>query len=86
MAKEKTEFEIRANTLKAMAKQCTAKVKNNRAALMAVFIDRMSENAYASDGYKIAILDMYDQIYPQKSTNWHSMPTCRQLNSLTVLP
>lgn len=26
MAKEKTEFEIRANTLKAMAKQCTAKV------------------------------------------------------------
>ena len=59
MAKEKTEFEIRANTLKAMAKQCTAKVKDNRAALMAVFIDRMSENAYASDGYKVAILDMY---------------------------
>lgn len=27
MAKEKTEFEIRANTLKAMAKQCTAKAK-----------------------------------------------------------
>ena len=51
MAKEKTEFEIRANTLKAMAKQCTAKVKGGRAALMAVFIDRMSENAYASDGY-----------------------------------
>ena len=64
MAKEKTEFEIRANTLKAMAKQCTAKVKNNRAALMAVFIDRMSENAYASDGYKIAILDMYDHMDP----------------------
>ena len=64
MAKEKTEFEIRANTLKAMAKQCTAKVKNGRAALMAVFIDRMSENAYASDGYKIAILDMYDHMDP----------------------
>lgn len=27
MAKEKTEFEILANTLKAMNKQCTAKVK-----------------------------------------------------------
>ena len=64
MAKEKTEFEIRANTLKAMAKQCTAKVKNNRAALMAVFIDRMSENAYASDGYKVAILDMYGHMDP----------------------
>ena len=64
MAKEKTEFEIRANTLKAMAKQCTAKVKNNRAALMAVFIDRVSENAYASDGHKIAILDMYDHMDP----------------------
>jgi hypothetical protein len=64
MAKEKTEFEIRANTLKAMAKQCTAKVKNNRAALMAVFIDRISENAYAADGYKIAILDMYGHMDP----------------------
>lgn len=64
MAKQKTEFEIRANTLKAMAKQCTAKVKNNRAALMAVFIDRMSENAYASDGYKVAILDMYGHMDP----------------------
>ena len=64
MAKEKTEFEIRANTLKAMAKQCTAKVKGGRAALMAVFIDRLSENAYASDGYKIAILDMYDHMDP----------------------
>ena len=64
MSKEKTEFEIRANTLKAMAKQCTAKVKGGRAALMAVFIDRMSENAYASDGYKIAILDMYDHMDP----------------------
>lgn len=62
MAKEKTEFEIRANTLKAMTKQCTAKVKNNRAALMAVFIDRLDENAYASDGFKIAILDMYDHM------------------------
>lgn len=64
MAKEKTEFEICANTLKAMAKQCTAKVKNNRAALMAVFIDRMNENAYACDGHKIAILDMYDHMDP----------------------
>lgn len=64
MSKEKTEFEIRANTLKAMAKQCTAKVKGGRAALMAVFIDRMNENAYASDGYKIAILDMYDHMDP----------------------
>lgn len=64
MAKEKTEFEIRANTLKAIAKQCTAKVKDARAALMAVFIDRMSENAYASDGYKIAILDMYGHMDP----------------------
>ena len=64
MAKEKTEFEIRANTLKAMAKQCTAKVKNNRAALIAVFIDRMSENAYAGDGYKVAILDMYGHMDP----------------------
>ena len=64
MAKEKTEFEIRANTLKAMAKQCTAKVKNNSAALMAVFINRMDENAYASDGHKIAILDMYDHMDP----------------------
>ena len=64
MAKEKTEFEIRANTLKAMAKQCTAKVKDGRPALMAVFIDRMSENAYAIDGYKIAILDMYDHMGP----------------------
>lgn len=66
MAKEKTEFEILANTLKAMAKQCTAKVKNNRAALMAVFIDRMSENAYASDGYKVAILDMYGHMDPSE--------------------
>ena len=64
MAKEKTEFEIRANTLKAMAKQCTAKVKNNRAALMAIFIDRMDENAYATDGYKVAILDMYGHMDP----------------------
>lgn len=64
MAKEKTEFEIRANTLKAMAKQCTAKVKDGRPALMAVFIDRMSENAYAIDGYKTAILDMYDHMDP----------------------
>lgn len=64
MAKEKTEFEILANTLKAMAKQCTAKVKGGRAALMAVFIDRMSENAYASDGYKVAILDMYGHMDP----------------------
>lgn len=64
MAKEKTEFEILANTLKAMAKQCTAKVKGGRAALMAVFIDRISTNAYASDGYKIAILDMYDHMDP----------------------
>lgn len=37
MSKEKTAFEILANTLKAMAKQCTAKAKNNRAALMAIF-------------------------------------------------
>lgn len=66
MAKEKTEFEILANTLKAMAKQCTAKVKNNRAALMAVFIDRVSENAYASDGYKVAILDMYGHMDPSE--------------------
>lgn len=64
MAKEKTEFEILASTLKAMAKQCTAKVKDNRAALMAVFIDRISENAYASDGYKVAILDMYGHMDP----------------------
>ena len=66
MAKEKTEFEILANTLKAMAKQCTAKVKNNRAALMAVFIDRVSENAYASDEYKVAILDMYGHMDPSE--------------------
>lgn len=66
MAKEKTEFEILANTLKAMAKQCTAKVKNNRAALMAVFIDRVSENAYASDGHKVAILDMYGHMDPSE--------------------
>lgn len=64
MAKEKTEFEILANTLKAMNKQCTAKVKDNHAALMAVFIDRMNENAYASDGYKVAILDMYGHMDP----------------------
>lgn len=64
MAKEKTEFEIRANTLKAMAKQCTAKVKDVRTALMAVFIDRMSENAYAIDGHRVAILDMYDHMDP----------------------
>lgn len=57
MAKEKTKFEIHANTLKAMAKQCTAKVKNNRAALMAVFID-------TSDGHKVAILDMYGHMDP----------------------
>ena len=31
---------------------------------MAVLIDRMLENAYASDGYKIAILDMYDHMDP----------------------
>ena len=30
MAKEKTEFEIFANTLKAMNKYCTAKVKENQ--------------------------------------------------------
>ena len=66
MAKEKTEFEIRANTLKVMAKQCTAKVKNNRAALMAVFIDRLDENAYASDGYKFAALDMYGHMSPEE--------------------
>ena len=66
MAKEKTEFEIRANTLKVMAKQCTAKIKNNRAALMAVFIDRLDENAYASDGYKFAALDMYDHMSPEE--------------------
>ena len=50
MSKEKTAFEILANTLKAMAKQCTAKVKDNRAALMAVFISKTDENAYASHG------------------------------------
>ena len=65
MAKEKTEFEIRANTLKAMAKQCTAKVdEHGRPALMAVFIDRMSENAYAIDGHRAAILDMHDHMDP----------------------
>lgn len=64
MSKEKTAFEILANTLKAMAKQCTAKVKDNRAALMAVFISRTDENAYASDGHKVAILDMYGHMDP----------------------
>lgn len=58
MAKEKTEFEIMANTLKAMNKHCTAKVKDNRAALSAIFISNETQLAYASDGHKIAILDM----------------------------
>ena len=59
MAKEKTEFEILANTLKAMNKQCTAKVKDNRAALSAIFISNEQQLAFATDGHKIAILDMY---------------------------
>jgi len=58
MAKEKTEFEIMANTLKAMGKNCTAKIKSSRAALCAIFIGNDSQLAVASDGYKIAILDM----------------------------
>lgn len=58
MAKEKTEFEIMANTLKAMNKHCTAKIKDNRAALSAIFISNEHQLAFASDGYKIAILDM----------------------------
>lgn len=66
MAKEKTEFEIRANTLKAMEKQCTAKAKNNRAALMAIFIDKERQTASASDGYKMAILDMFDHMEPSE--------------------
>lgn len=59
MAKEKTEFEIFANTLKAMNKYCTAKVKDNRAALSAIFISNEQQLAFATDGHKIAILDMY---------------------------
>ena len=47
MAKEKTEFEILANTLKAMNKQCTAKVKENRAALTAIFVSFKTQLAYA---------------------------------------
>lgn len=58
MAKEKTEFEIMANTLKAMNKQCTAKIKDNRAALSAIFISNERQLAFASDGHKLAILDM----------------------------
>lgn len=59
MAKEKTEFEIFANTLKAMNKQCTAKVKSNRAALTAIFVSSKKELAYACDGNRLAILDMH---------------------------
>lgn len=58
MAKEKTEFEILANTLKAMAKQCTAKVKDNRAALTAIFVSFKTQLAYACDGHRLAILDL----------------------------
>jgi hypothetical protein len=58
MAKEKTEFEILANTLKAMNKQCTAKVKGNRAALTAIFVSFKTQLAYASDGHRLAILDL----------------------------
>ncbi len=66
MAKIKTEFEIMANTLKAMAKQRTAKAKNGRAAMMAVFIDRVKELAFACDGYKLAILDMFGHMNPDE--------------------
>ena len=58
MAKEKTEFEILANTLKAMNKHCTAKVKDNRAALTAIFVSFKTRLAYACDGHRLAILDL----------------------------
>ena len=58
MAKEKTEFEILANTLKAMNKQCTAKVKCSRAALTAIFVSFKTQLAYACDGHRLAILDL----------------------------
>ena len=58
MAKEKTEFEILANTLKAMNKQCTAKVKCGHAALTAIFVSFKTQLAYACDGHRLAILDL----------------------------
>lgn len=66
MAKEKTEFEIFANTLKAMNKQCTAKIQIGRAALTAVFIRRETELAYACDGLRLAILDMHGHMDPDE--------------------
>lgn len=66
MSKEKTEFEIIANTLKAMSKNRTAKVKDGRAALMAIFIDRVSHLAQASDGYKLAILNIDGHTSPDE--------------------
>jgi len=58
MAKEKTEFEILANTLKAMNKQCTAKIKCGFAALTAIFVNSKTQLAYACDGHRLAILDL----------------------------
>ena len=62
--KIKTEFQRTADALKVIGKQITGKKDCGRTATMAVFIDRTRAVACATDGIRLAILDMSNHMDP----------------------